>query len=363
MNKVKLFVDCHVFDGNYQGTTTYLKGIYSELIKNRNIHFYFASYDTEALSKIFGYQDNITYIKYATKNKFLRLLFEIPKLISKNKIQYAHFQYVVPPLKKCKYILTIHDVLFLDFPQYFPLTYRLKNKFLFFVSAKLSDIIFSVSDYSAERIKKHFNLKEILVTKNAVDEVFLQEFNKVETSKRVKEKFSIENYFLFVSRIEPRKNHLGLLKVFVEKKYYQDYELVFVGNNAIRYEEFENYFESLDDSIKMKIKILNNIEFNDLVEITRAAKLSIYPSFAEGFGIPPLESVACGIPTVSSNTTAMNDFYFIKEFLFNPYSIDDFNSKILKALHDPKEENILSEMKKSYDWGKSAEVFYKRISK
>ena len=85
--------------------------------------------------------------------------------------------------------------------------------------------------------------------------------------------------------------------------------------------------------------------------------------FAEGFGIPPLESVACGIPTVSSNTTAMNDFYFIKEFLFNPYSMDDFNSKILKALHDPKEENILSEMKKSYDWGKSAEVFYKRISK
>ena len=74
--------------------------------------------------------------------------------------------------------------------------------------------------------------------------------------------------------------------------------------------------KSLQDAGFVQIKFLNNIEFNDLVEITRAAKLSIYPSFAEGFGIPPLESIACGIPTVSSNTTAMCDFYFIKEFFF-----------------------------------------------
>ena len=91
-----------------------------------------------------------------------------------HNIDYAHFQYVIPPIKKCKYIVTIHDVLFLDFPQYFPFLYRLKNNLLFKYSAKKSDIVLTVSQYSKERIEMHFNINDVKIIPNAVDLTYFE---------------------------------------------------------------------------------------------------------------------------------------------------------------------------------------------
>lgn len=363
MQKLKIFVDCHVFDGNFQGTTTYLKGLYSELLKHKSIHFFLASYDDEALKKVFGEQQNVTYIKYKSHNKFYRLLFDIPAIIKKNKIDFAHFQYVVPPIKKCKYIVTLHDVIFLDFPEYFPLTYRIKNKFLFQNSAKLSDIVLSVSEYSKTQIEKHFGLKDVSVTPNAVDPVFYESYDQKQIQEKVKEKFGVSNYFLFVSRWEPRKNHHTLLKVFVENEYYNNYTLVFIGDKAIQNKAYEDYFQSLPQKVKEKIFTFNKVVFDDLLLLVRGATLAVYPSVAEGFGIPPLESLAAGIPTVCSNTTAMNDFFFFNTLHFNPLSKEDLNKKINLGLHDVALLQRREEMRVKYNWENSAQEFLKEVSK
>src|SRR5690554_766941 len=207
MKQKKIFADCHVFDGTFQGTTSYLKGLYSELIKTKSNIYYLASDNPENLEKIFGRHSNVVYLKYRYKNKFLRLLRDIPSLIKKHKIDFAHFQYIVPPIKRCNYIVTIHDVLFLDFPLYFPKSYRVRNKFLFNWSAKQSDVVLTVSYYSKQRIQKHFGISEVSVTYNAIDPVFLEDYNKPEVQSYIKSAFGIENFFLFVSRFEPRKNH------------------------------------------------------------------------------------------------------------------------------------------------------------
>lgn len=59
MKKIKIFVDCHVFDGNFQGTTTYLKGLYTELLKDKSTQFYFGSTNVAFLKTIFGKHDNL----------------------------------------------------------------------------------------------------------------------------------------------------------------------------------------------------------------------------------------------------------------------------------------------------------------
>ena len=69
MQKTKIFVDCHVFDGNFQGTTTYLKGLYTELLKDTTKLFYFGASNTAFLETIFGTHDNLTYVGYKSKNK------------------------------------------------------------------------------------------------------------------------------------------------------------------------------------------------------------------------------------------------------------------------------------------------------
>lgn len=352
-----MLVDCHVFDGKGQGTTTYLKGIYSELVQDENILFYLISFNPDILKSIFGHRENVIYLKYPSKNKFKRLLFDIPSIIKKHAIDFAHFQYISPPIKTCKYIVTIHDVLFLDYPKFFPLAYRIKNKILFYFSAKKADYVLTVSDYSKERIKYHFNIQDVQVSPNAVDSAYFETYNKKEIQKIVFEKYSIKNYFLFVSRREPRKNHLNLLKSFVINGYFKKYQLVFIGTKDIQDPAFEKYFYDLSTEIKATVVFLEKVTFEELLYLTRAASISVYPSFAEGFGIPPLESIAANIPTICSNKTAMSEFDFLKYYLFDPNSIDDISLKIDFALSRfSVEEEIIAQVKSKYSWIISAKV-------
>ena len=145
---IKLLIDAHVFDGKYQGTRTYIQGIYSAMITHKDIEFYFAAQNVSRLKSIFGIAENIHYIRLDATNSIWRLAWEYPRIIKKYKIDYAHFQYICPLIKCCKEIVTIHDLLFLDFPKYFPLSYRIKNRTLFMYSAKRADLLLTVSEYS-----------------------------------------------------------------------------------------------------------------------------------------------------------------------------------------------------------------------
>lgn len=361
-NYTKFFVDCHVFDGTLQGTTSYIKGLYQELIKDKSKVFFLAAFDVQNLQAIFGKHENVIYLKYKSKNKYIRLLFDIPKLIKTNTIDYAHFQYIVPPIKKCKYIVTIHDVLFLDFPVYFPLLYKIKNKLLFNASAKHSDIVLTVSEYSKKQIQKHFNISKITITPNAVDPVYFEYYDKKATKAAVKIKFRATDYFIYVSRWEPRKNHHSLLKAFVENKYYKEHSLVFIGDKAIENKEYDNYYLTLTDEIKDTIFSFNKIDFQDLLLLVRGADLSIYPSIAEGFGIPPLESIAANVPTICSNTTAMSDFQFFDDCLFNPLDLEDLKVKIEIGLKDTKITQKKEAMTDKFSWKNASEQFKKAIS-
>jgi glycosyltransferase involved in cell wall biosynthesis len=363
MSRVKIFADCHVFDGTPQGSTTYLKGLYSELIADKQKTFFLAANNPKNLEQIFGQHDNVVYLQYRWKNKFMRLLFDTPALIKKHQIDVAHFQYVVPPIKKCRYVVTLHDVLFLDFPKYFPLPYRIKNRLLFEISAKYSDVVLTVSDYSKQRINAHFNVKDVAITPNAVDPIFFEPYDKAAVRAEVKAKYGAENYWLFVSRWEPRKNHLMLLKAFAEHEFHQNYQLVFIGDAALANPAFDDYFSKLDKEVKAQVIFLSRVGFEDMVQLVRGATLSAYPSIAEGFGIPPLESLAANVPTICSNTTAMSDFDFIEKNLFNPYDADDIAQKAAYALTQSVSAATREKVASRYQWRHAAAFFCEAIGR
>ena len=164
MKNKNIFIDAHVFDGEFQGTLTYLIGLYSEFLENNNTDvLFFGAYNPEKIKKYFSNYKNVRYVKYNSKSSIQRIFFEIPKLIDLFECSYAHFQYVIPlrKNKNCKYIVTIHDILFNDFPSNFSFFYRLKRNFLFYLSAKRSDYLLTVSNYSRDRIHKHYRISKI----------------------------------------------------------------------------------------------------------------------------------------------------------------------------------------------------------
>nr|WP_298656147.1 glycosyltransferase family 1 protein [uncultured Flavobacterium sp.] len=362
MNKpTNIFVDCHVFDKEFQGTQTYIRGLYLELLQHEHLHFFLAAYDITNLETIFGTHKNVTYVKYKSKNAVIRLLLLLPYLIKRHKIEYAHFQYRVPPIKFCKYILTIHDVLFEDFPSYFSKQFRIFSFITFKFSAKISDYLFTISSYSKNRIETHLNVKGFVVHPNGVQAVFFEPYDKEKVKKEAHLIYQIKDYIIFVSRWEPRKNHLLLLKAFVEQELYKQCDLVFVGDKKNIDEAYLKYYTSLSLDIKQKIKSFENVPFKQLLLLIRGAKLSVYPSSAEGFGIPPLETIATKTPTICANETAMSDFTFLAENLVSLKDVKAFQQEISNAINHPEEEDSLVKkaafVKENYNWQIAAQIF------
>src|SRR5690606_22833193 len=114
------------------------------------------------------------------------------------------------------------------------------------------------------------------------------DYDKKKTIEYIKDKYSTKNYILYVSRIETGKNHELLLDAYLDLELYkQGIELVFIGKNSASVRSFEKKMNKLKVPLKDSIHWFQNIEDEDLKQFYRAAKLFIYPSKSEGFGIPP----------------------------------------------------------------------------
>ena len=365
MKKIKLFVDAHWFDDSFQSTAVFIKGLYSEIAADSRFELYMGAVNLENLKKEFN-NSEINYLQYTSHSKYYRLAIDIPRLIRKHKIDIAHYQYTSPLIKNTKEIVTIHDLLFLDFTNLFPWHYRTVKNFLFSRSAKRADLITTVSNYSFNAIVKHYNISQhkMLLTPNGVSKDFFRDFNRTPLPD-IKSKYNLETYILYVSRIEPRKNHITLLKAYVESEIWKtDTKLVLIGREDIAVKEFDHYLNELPGNIRKNVIQLQNIAFEELMSFYQKAALFVYPSIAEGFGIPPLEAAALKTKTLCSNTTAMSDFVFFENDLFTPLDIGALSSKMiakLKADDLGRREYLSRYIFDNYNWKLIASNFTARV--
>lgn len=372
MKKNNIFIESHVLNQPFEGSSTYLINIYRKiLLKENDKVFYFAANDIKNLKKYFGEFDNAKFIKYKFNNRIIRYLIEIPILIIKKDISFAHCTYILPFFKRknCKYLLTVHDVLFEDFPHFFPFFYTFIRKIIFRRSAKNADTIFTISKYSRDRLSKHYNIdpKKIKITYCAVsDDIINFKYSKNQSKQFVDNKYGFKNYILYVSRIEKRKQQDILLKTYIKNKLFDlNLKLVFIGSPTLE-TNFDKLFKKFkQNSLADKIFWLEKISFNELLHLYNASELFVFPSMAEGFGIPPLEASCLNVPVLCSNMTAMSEFSFYDEQLsFNPSSSEDFNKKLVDicknyALIDTV--HIKSLILDKYSWEDSAKTVLQEL--
>ena len=292
-------------------------------------------------------------------------------MMGRYKIDAAHYQYIAPPVKNCLQIVTIHDLLFKDFPEEFSMGYRLIKGAAFYLSARRADLVTTVSDYSKKAIVRHFGIpgRDVHVVPNGVSPFFFEPYDKEGSRKRVREQFKISDYILYVSRIEPRKNQLDLLRSYLDLRLYeQGRSLVFVGKESIPVPQIRAIIDPLPGEIREKIFFLENISNTDLRLLYQAADLFVYPSKGEGFGIPPLEAAALGVPTICSNTTAMSDFTFFGNNHISP-DRDALKRSIVSALASQPVNlrEISHAVKKGYGWDSAAmtmnELLWSKVGK
>lgn len=363
---MKILVDAHKIGEKHEGTSTHLIGLYKALmILKPNWSFVFVGPYLTAMQEAFGTGANQRYLKLDTKNKFRRLLWDLPRLMRREAPDYTHFQYISPLWRPTPTLVTIHDLLFLEpeFKHHFPRTYRWLNGLLFRLSAQHAKILCTVSSYGQRQLSARYamNPDKITITPNAVSapQIALEE-----AQERVSA-YDLDRFILFVSRVEPRKNHKSLWRAFEKLGLHQQgFKLVFIGKKEWMDPELHNIMAQSEALMQNAVLWLEDIPHQDLWALYRAATLFVYPSLGEGFGIPPLEAAAMGTPVVCAQNTAMADYDFFPYLVEADQSMELANAidRALKDKHYPSAQ-IADEIQKRYNWTASAEALAGAIEK
>ncbi len=257
-------------------------------------------------------------------------------------------------------IITLHDIIPLRMPE------TVSDRYLKIFNNDMKKIIdgvqgiITVSNFSKDDISKEFNYPKdkIFVTHLAAENIY-KPMDKIKCKKFLRSNYSIDsNFILYVGGFSPRKNITGLIEAFSLLKgiYTQDLKLVIVGKQGISYEKYKN--RALELGIEDQVIFPGFIPLEHMPVFYNACETLVYPSFYEGFGLPPLEAMACGTPVIASNCTSIPEILGNSALLINPkdvYAIMNAMYSILTNI-DLKIKLTVEgiERNKIYNWNKTA---------
>jgi len=263
---------------------------------------------------------------------WLRLPFAIPLEIRRRPVDLLHFQIIAPPVCATPFVLTINDIAWETNPELFPLPIRLRLKLLVGRNARRAAHVFTVSEYSKRLICERYGIPEsrVTVTYHGVDERFRRLEDPAATAE-VRARLGLDaGFVLYVGKLQARKNLVRLLEAFdrVVRERGFPHKLVLVGKRTWMSDEIFTALERLPS--RERVVVAGEVSLSDLVALYNAATVFAFPSLAEGFGLPPLEAMACGTPVISSNASSLPEVVGDAGILFDPLDTD----AIAKALAD-----------------------------
>jgi glycosyltransferase involved in cell wall biosynthesis len=237
------------------------------------------------------------------------------------------------PLFHRKNIVILHDLIFMKNKKWFSKKFSYIYRFFAPILLKKALKIITVSDFSKQDIIKTFNINpnKIEVVYNAVSREF-QEY----ADEDFENKYG--DYILAVaSFLSPRKNLCSIIKAFNSLQV-QDLKLVVVGAELKHFSD-----QNMLNEVKLSENIIlaGHVEDKTLVNFYRKAKLMVFPSLYEGFGIPPIEAMSCGCPVIASNITSLPEVCADAAFYVDPYNIDDIADGMDKVLNNNDSRNEL----------------------
>ncbi|MFZ5351216.1 MAG: glycosyltransferase family 4 protein [Bacillota bacterium] len=266
----------------------------------------------------------------------------------------------LPTSKYCSYVVTVHDLIPYTMPETCGKSYldRFLEQMPYILEA--ADRIITVSEYSKQDIIRFFKTPadKIKVTHLAADSRF-KLMNKDAAWSVLKEKYSYDNkYILYIGGFSPRKNVEGLLDAYkrICGELPEKYDLVMLG--ASKDNHYELNKRICDLGLEDRVVLTGYVPYEHLPYFYNCADLFVYPSFYEGFGLPPLEAMTCGTPVITSNVTSIPEIVGDGAVTIDPYDNELLSETMYNVLTDAEKKNKLIEnaLRRAYNfsWKKTA---------
>jgi glycosyltransferase involved in cell wall biosynthesis len=321
---MKILIDCREIQKNTTGIARFLLSFLKE-IKSFNIEYEFLllgnQYTDFERKELDGYEK----IVVEEKNTFYFDQVTISQVIKEQKIDlFFSPYYKFPVFAKVPVITSIFDVMYLVLDEYKNDIKNIYRKNFIKLTYKKVKKVITSSNFAKNEIIEVLNLpdEKIDVVYLSVDEKFNPQ--PVEKIKEIKEKYGInKNYILYIGNAKPHKNLSRLLSSWrlIDEKIKKDYILVLAGVRQKFCYKDENTL------------IIPFVSEEELPVLYTGATVFVFPSIYEGFGLPPLEAMACGCPVISSNTSSMPEVLGDACLYFNPYDVNQISKTILEILH------------------------------
>ncbi|MGZ3808724.1 MAG: glycosyltransferase family 4 protein [Bacteriovorax sp.] len=235
------------------------------------------------------------------------------------------------PFKK---VVTMHDLIYLRYPEFFPFIDRIVYSQKFNYACKHSDVVIAICEQTKEDLINFLNVdeKKIVVHYQSCSPRFYEKL-PASSIESIKEKYHLnQSFILHVGAFEERKNQLTLLEAFSDIALKIEEDLVFVGQGKAYRAKVESRADEL--GISHRVHFLNSVSHEELPALYQAAKVFCFPSLFEGFGIPIVEALFSGTPVITSFGSCFPESAGPDSFFVDPLSRSSIAEGLLKVLGD-----------------------------
>jgi glycosyltransferase involved in cell wall biosynthesis len=333
---MKIAIDVHSLGTQAGGNETYyrqlIRGLAQDHSNNRYTLLHTHPFTLDAIET-----DSRFALRQIPRNPALRLSAAIPFVLKQINPDIFHCQYIRPLWGKHKTVVTIHDLAYEHFPEFFRPLEVIRMKKLVRWTAKKADHILTVSEFSAADIAARFGVprEKVTVAYQAASREFHPR-DKGSSQEVLGRTYGIRAPFiLYVGRIQARKNLPRLVEACARlRQRGAEVQLVIAGRKDWQSERLLQKVRQV--GLESAVIFTGFVPFSDLPLFYNAAEAFVFPSFFEGFGLPVIESMASGVPTITSYGSSLQEVAGDGALLIDPTDTDAIAVAIEKVLSDPE---------------------------